>query len=99
VSGERRGPEHPSGVGWWWLSFADGMRPKGQQFLGVVIIEGVDLRGAIQRTWAKGLNPGGEVMAIAIPPDRVPPADSRERLITSREDLAAIDAVMGGNEA
>lgn len=82
---ERRGPEHPEPGGWWWLSFCDTSKPKGQQFLGVVVIEGVDLRGAIQRSWALGLNPGGEVMSIALTGGTVPADGWRNRLLTRDE--------------
>lgn len=73
-----RGPIHPDGVGWWWMSFADGHLPKGEQFLGALIIDGVDIAGATQRAWARGLNPGGEW---------------RDRLLT-REECARVNEIM-----
>lgn len=45
----------------WWLSFADPTRPKGQQFLGVCIVEAVDEISAIKVAHALSINPGGEV--------------------------------------
>lgn len=45
----------------WFLSFADGRRPKGTQFLGGAIVEAQDFMAAIKKTHALGINPGGEV--------------------------------------
>lgn len=53
----------------WWLSFADGRKPKGQQFLGVCIVEGATFIAAIKAAHILGLNPGGEVQAQELPAD------------------------------
>jgi hypothetical protein len=50
---------------YYWLSFADAQKPKGSQFLGARIIEGVTLMAAIKAAHIMGLNPGGEVQAVA----------------------------------
>ncbi|MES2729987.1 MAG: hypothetical protein V4621_07855 [Pseudomonadota bacterium] len=70
----------------WWLSFADGDKPKGDTFLGVVILEAYGMGDAINRSISKNINPGGEVMAFLIDPDFVPGA-LRNRLLQKR-DLA-----------
>jgi len=56
----------------WWLSFADPERPKGTQFLGVIVIEAASFEEAILKTWALKLDPGGEVMGYEM--------DEREQL-------------------
>ena len=85
---------------WYYLSFADAKRPKGQQFLGGCYIEvPPDVQGdtrlmlwaALRRTHEIGINPGGDVRAHGPIPeafiwDHVPPA-MREKLLT-REQLA-----------
>ena len=51
----------------WWLSFADPNLPKGTQFLGVVIIECIDIADGVAKAHSLGINPGGEVKGIEIP--------------------------------
>lgn len=74
---------------WWWLSFADGSLPAGEQFLGVAIVRARGPSLAIHRAHELGINPGGEVRFMACTDEavdeKVPPADrevllSRERL-------------------
>ncbi len=45
-----------------WLSFCDTDKPKGDQFLGVIVIESCGLATAIQKLWEMGINPGGQVL-------------------------------------
>ena len=52
---------------YWWLSFADASRPKGQTNLGVAIVRGRDLGDALARAWELGCNPGGEVAGMEVP--------------------------------
>jgi hypothetical protein len=72
----------------YWMSFADPDKPKGQQFLGAVILEASSLSDAIQETWRKGINPGGEVVFLEIAPDKeyLCPPETRNALL-SREEL------------
>lgn len=51
-----------------WLSFADGKRPRGSQFLGALIAPQDDILCAVQWAWETGLNPSGEVMSNRIDP-------------------------------
>lgn len=74
---------------WYWLSFADPARPKGTQFLGVVILRGESFGDAFLRSHLLGLNPGGEIVGVEIPADRVPPARYRMRLL-SREEAESL---------
>lgn len=75
-------------LGMWWLSFADGTKPKGFQFLGVVIVEAYGFTDAIQKSHDLGINPGGEVQGSRVDP--MPddfPAEKLNRLL-SKADLA-----------
>lgn len=81
----------------YWLSFADGDRPKGTQFLGACIVEGgnsgdkrADLRAAVQNAWLHGCNPGGEVMSLRLPADVQIDEGWRNRLL-SRAECEAFD--------
>jgi len=53
---------------WWWLSFVDDERPVGQRCLGVTVVEGRDFQSAVERASALGINPGGEVAGVELPP-------------------------------
>ena len=50
----------------WWMSFCDPDKPKGQRFIGVVVVEAPGFAHAHQKTWALGVNPGGEVQGAQI---------------------------------
>lgn len=69
--------------GWWWLSFADTKKPKGEQFLGVAIVRANGAAEAVRIAWKLGINPGGEVafQELATPP----PLKVRRRLLTRAE--------------
>lgn len=72
-----------------WLSFADGKRPTGQQFLGAIVIDAPSFAHAIKACWALGINPGGEVVQMPADPTKLAekfPAELREKLL-SRADL------------
>lgn len=72
---------------WWWLSFCDRELPKGNQFLGVVIVEGSSLVDATRTAHTKGINPGGEVLGIQIPGKILPlyKDEWRNRILTKVE--------------
>lgn len=75
---------------WWWLSFADGSQPKGQQFLGVAIVgPAANVGQAVELARMHGANPGGEVMGSAMQSqlrERIP-AEYLDRLLTKAEAL------------
>ena len=74
---------------WWWLSFADGERPRGQQYLGAVIVEAEGFATAITYAHQRGVNPGGGVKCIELPP--APGGfwdDWKDRLLTPEEVLS-----------
>ena len=68
--------ENPGG--WWWLSFsAEG------QFLGVVIVYARGLLEAVRICEDCKLNPGGEVLGAAMPPEKVPEEKYRYKLLSA----------------
>ncbi len=68
---------------WWWLSFCDGQRPRGSQLLGVCVVQGDGLMGAIQEAHRLGCNPGGEVLGTPIRKGEwLPKKKWRGRLLT-----------------
>jgi hypothetical protein len=93
-----------------WLSFADDDRPKGDQFLGVCVVEvseaeaaamrpelrerfphhkdGAEwIAAAVRKAHRLGINPGGHVATIELPPDW-PLRDTIPRnLLLSKNDL------------
>jgi len=79
----------------WFFSFADGALPPGSQFLGGLYIRAKSLSGAIRASHVRGLNPGGEVQFIELPPAAAAMVTEEwiGRLLT-REELAAHDAAM-----
>lgn len=83
-------------VSWWWMSFAS--NETGEN-LGICIVNGDTLSEAIARTHRKGINPGGEVQAMPIPPIAEPfiAINDRLRLMPREEakDFAeSFDAIM-----
>ena len=72
-------------IRWWWLSFADPKRPAGEQFLGVAIVQGLDVVTAALVAHRLGINPGGQVAGIPLDDDRIPGPEYRERLLSRRE--------------
>lgn len=80
---------------WFWLSFADPQRPKGEQFLGATIIEAHSFDAALRRAWHRGVNPGGEVRGTQLPDDwikRVP--QSYHGRVLTRAECQEIDAIL-----
>ncbi len=69
-------------LSWFWLSFADAGKPRGEQFLGVVILQARDSRHAHMESHRLGLNPGGEVL---IYPTTEPHEQYRNRVLSRIE--------------
>lgn len=78
---------------WWWLSFADGDLPKGEQFLGVALVRAHGMGTAAMTAHTLGINPGGEAMGIEIPPTFDIPAEYQNRLLT-KDECAALDEIL-----
>lgn len=49
---------------YYWLSFADPNKPKGTQFLGVIILEANGFLNAVSKCNYLKLNPGGEIKGL-----------------------------------
>ena len=73
----------------WWMSFCDPNKPKGEQFLGVVITKATGLMHAHQRAWMLGINPGGEIRAQPV----AGVADEYHDRLLSRAELEAAGVV------
>lgn len=71
----------------WWLSFADGTKPTGEQFLGVAIVEALGFIEAVRVAHLLGINPGGEVRGGPVPTEPYPET-VRNRLLSKDEILA-----------
>lgn len=54
-------------MNWYWLSFVHHDRPKGDKFVGALLIEANSFQAAIASSWMLKLNPGGEVQGFAVP--------------------------------
>lgn len=67
------------------MSFADPQKPKGTQFLGVVITKCLGMAHAINKTHKLGINPSGEIMSQEIDPSRIKDCDFDKLL--SEKDL------------
>lgn len=87
----------------WWLSFADGTLPEGEQFLGVVLVDDCPgLAHARMRMVGCGVpSPGGEVRGFGFdpaegPPDQVAALARLPRLtLLSKADLEAAGMELG----
>jgi hypothetical protein len=84
-------PEQYGDGDWFWLSFV-----VFDAFAGAVLIQGWGETDAVSRSWARGLNPGGEVGIIGpIDPMTMShvPFEWREKLL-SRADCESLEQVM-----
>lgn len=75
--------------GLWWLSFTDPSRPKGDQFLGVAVVEAIGHHHALRQTHILGINPGGEVAGWGPIPVGSVATEWRNRLL-SRDEAEAL---------
>ncbi len=64
---------------------------------GMCVVEEDGFIQAIQKSHALNINPGGRVEAIPIPSGYSIPDEWMHRLLTTREEVAEFDAVMGGD--
>jgi hypothetical protein len=72
---------------WFWLSFCDIEAPKGQQFLGVVILQADCAMNAVTLSHTNHINPGGEVQIVELYDEFATniPEVMRYRLLTRHE--------------
>ena len=80
---------------WFYLSFADGSKPKGQQWLGACIVKANTAQLATLEAHLLGINPGGSV-AISVP-ERLPSMEWRNRLITTHDELREMGESITGD--
>lgn len=79
-------------VGWYWLSFADPDKPKGEQFLGVSIVYAHGITTGTIEARRLGINPGGEVVGILL--ERVPHSRFLNRLLNRQEAKEAENSAL-----
>lgn len=78
----------------WWLSFADPDKPKGLQFLGVIVVKAVSFQDAHATSLLCG-NPGGEVQGVELPDEiaaKVP--DRYLHHLLSRQETMELDEIL-----
>lgn len=80
-------------MSFFYLSFCDVTRPKGQHFLGATLVEANSAKGALATATALGVNPGGEVsmMELTIEREDQLPPEGRAMLnrFVPREEIMA----------
>ena len=74
-----------------WMSFADPDKPKGEQFLGVIVTRCLGPTDAMAKTHRLGINPGGEIQFSRVDPDDIAP--EHFDVLLSEEDLRKADYV------
>lgn len=78
----------------YWLSFCDPYRPKGQQFLGVAIVQTDNFAEALSEAWRLKINPGGEARGMFLPEAcHAMVGDSVGRLLSQAEAQHLADAL------
>jgi len=81
------------------LSFADPEKEPGTQFLGVCIVDAPTFQDATQKCWDLNINPGGEILAYRLPSTHPFPSESKDRLLTREEAIAADKAAEAADKA
>lgn len=67
-----------------WMSFCDPDKPKGKQFLGVVITNAIGIASAVDKAHRLGINPGGEILSYETDPGNINP-NHFDRLLSAQE--------------
>lgn len=80
----------------WFLSFADGSRLRGSQFLGGLYLRAKTLSGVLVRSHRESLNPGGEMQACIVDP-RITVEDRWIGRLLTREELEEQDRLASAN--
>jgi hypothetical protein len=67
---------------WWWLSFADD-----DGFRGVAIVQAGDVIEGVTEAWRLEINPGGGVLSVQIPDERLSlyPVEMRNVLLNREQ--------------
>lgn len=74
----------------WWLSFCDPGKPKGSQFLGIVVTRALGFVSALEKARELGVNPGGECRGYVT--DMKGLTEAHFDRLLSKAELDAIDA-------
>lgn len=93
---EQERSEAGGATSFWYLSYA------GEEgFHGVVIVRAFGFIHACQRARDLNINPGGQVMGVPVPPDKVPPAKYLDKCLSKAEldecfgDMATLGELEG----
>ena len=64
------------------------------KFAGATVVQGDNIASALSRSHELGLNPGGEVLSLEIPPDKLERPDVKMCIgrLASKEELQALGA-------
>jgi hypothetical protein len=71
----------------WWITFTDPDRALGSQFLGIVLVDGLDFDHAVARCFVLGCHPGGYPRGGPVPDQ---PEGVKNRLMTPEEAIKAV---------
>lgn len=69
----------------WWLSFCDTSKPKGLQFIGIIIIPAINFIQAVAKTHVLNINPGGEIEGVELPSSVKISSEYQNRLLSKKE--------------
>jgi len=69
----------------WYMSFANPSLPEGSRFLGGLFVRAKSLGGALAKSHAFGLNPGGAVRALVVNDLSSVPEEVVGRLLSKEE--------------
>jgi len=72
---------------WWYLSFVDDDRPKGDRFVGACWVKAGGPTLAIQSAHVYGINPGGQVAFVQLPFLTDPPHGSSYTLHRDKDEI------------
>lgn len=76
---------------YWMMSFADGSKPEGEQFLGAAIVKAASFMHAHWIVNTLRINPGGEILGSEVPAKCDPPEGWLGRLVTSRDECKRLE--------
>ena len=81
-----------------WISFCDVDKPKGSQFIGVIIIDSMNFDSAIKQTHSLKINPGGEISSWQVNGRNIPLMYFNRLLSTEQVDELEKHMAEGNSE-
>jgi hypothetical protein len=69
----------------YFMSFVDFDKDQEQEFIGACIVRAKNSEDAPQEAWRRGCNPGGEMIGLLVPDDRLPDERWYNRTLTREE--------------